>query len=233
MGIMKVIKKILLVVGIIVAVHVALNGINILQNGLGGWDGRSMTAILGVPAERGTVEDIERLSKSEVMQLFYAALVPEFASMTGQYQAKTLSVGVMAFAVNFYTNNLFGPGHWEGKAFFPSEDDTGWGYNLFAITEAGGDPAISRTRKMDTYLGKSCIDDKDSFHLDYRPYNCGFVYSMHDEIRKINDQLYLGMGYMAAGGGPINPAPFVLYGKPDQWVGPEEKGLCSWSSLIQ
>ena len=45
--------------------------------------------------------------------------------------------------------------------------------------------------------------------------------------------VFLGMGYMAAGGGSINPAPFVLYGKPDKWVGPEEKGLCSWSSLIQ
>ena len=222
---MKVIKKILLVVGIIVAINIVLNGINILQNGLGGWDGRSIEAILGVPADTATVEGIEGLSKSEVMQLFYAAPAPEFSSMKGQYRAKILSVGVMAFATDFFTHHFFGPGPWEGKAFFPFETARGWGYNLFAVTGDGEEPAISRTRKMDTCVGKSNIDDRDSFHLDYSPHNCGMVGSMHDEIRKINDQLFLGMGYMAAVGGSINPAPFVLYGKPDKWVEPEEKGF--------
>jgi len=57
----------------------------------------------------------------------------------------------------------------------------------------------------------------------YRAYNGGLVHSMHDEIRKINDTLYMGMGYMAAGGGSINPAPFILYEKPSAWVGPDKK----------
>jgi hypothetical protein len=162
------------------------------------------------------------------MQLFYAAPAPEFSSMNGQYRAKILSVGVMAFATDFFTHHFFGPGRWEGKAFFPFETARGWGYNLFAVTGDGEEPAISRTRRMDTYVGKSNIDDRDSFHLNYSPHNSGLVGSMHDEIRKINDQLFLGMGYMAAGGGSINPAPFVLYGKPDKWVEPEEKGLCTW-----
>ena len=31
-------------------------------------------------------------------------------------------------------------------------------------------------------------------------------------------------GYrVTAGGGSINPAPFVLYGKPAQWLGPDKK----------
>jgi hypothetical protein len=72
---------------------------------------------------------------------------------------------------------------------------------------------------MNTYIGASNIDRKMSFHLDYSPYNSGLVHSMHDEIRKINDNLYIGMGYMAAGGGSINPAPFVLVGPPAVWVG--------------
>jgi hypothetical protein len=227
---MKLIKKILLVGVIIIAINIVLNAINILQGGLGGWDGRPIEEILGVSAERATVASLERLSKSDVMQVFYAATAPQFAGMKGQYRAKTLSVGVMAFAVNLYTHNFFGPGHWEGKAFFPFEKDTGRGYNLFAVTGKGGKPAIARMRQVDTYVGKSNIDDRDSFHLDYSPYNEGMVNSMHDEIREINGQLYIGMGYMSAGGGSINPAPFVLYGKPDRWVGADKKGLCSWSS---
>lgn len=221
--IMKAIKRILLVIAIIVAVNLVLTGINVLQNGLGGWDGRSIEDILGVPANKATVEDIERLSKSEVMQLFYAAPAPEFASMKGEYKAKLLSIGVMAFAASFYTHNFFGPGHWEGKGFFPFEKDKAWGYNLFGVKDKNGKPAIIRTRKMNTCVAKSNIDDRDSFHLDYSPYNSGLVHSMHDEIRKINGTLYICMGYMAAGGGSINPAPFVLYGKPDPWVGLDKK----------
>ena len=220
---MRLAKKILLVMVIIVGINLVLMGINILQNGLGGWDGRSMGDILGMPAEKATLKGVEKLSKPEVMQLFYAAPAPEFVSMNGEYRAKLLTVGVMAFATKLFTHNLFGPGHWEGKAFFPFEKDKGWGYNLFALIDEGRKPLISRTRKMNTYVDKSNIDDKDSFHLDYSPYNTGMVHSMHDEIRRINATLYIGMGCMAAAGGSINPAPFVLYGKPARWLGPDKK----------
>ncbi len=63
------------------------------------------------------------------------------------------------------------------------------------------------------------IDERESFHLVYKAYNGGMVHSMHDEVRRINDRLYLCMGYMAAGGGSINPAPFYLFGTPGEWVG--------------
>jgi hypothetical protein len=46
---------------------------------------------------------------------------------------------------------------------------------------------------------------------------------MRDEIRKINDKLYIGMGAMAASGGTINPMPFILSGDQAPWVGPDEK----------
>jgi hypothetical protein len=44
---------------------------------------------------------------------------------------------------------------------------------------------------------------------------------MRDEIRQINDTLFIGAGYMGLGGGPINPAPFALIGPPKPWVGPD------------
>lgn len=172
-----------------------------------------MDEILGVSAEEATVADIERLSKSEAMQLFLAAEAPDLQAMKGEYRAKTLSVGIMAGAADFFTHHFFGPGRWQGKAFYPLDQQKGKGYNIFTN---------GRKRMMDTYIATSAFDEKDSMHLDYSPYNTGLVHSMHDEIREINDSLFLGMGHMAAGGGAINPAPFVLYGKPSACVGPDE-----------
>ena len=117
-----------------------------------------MGQILGRPASQASVTDIEQLSKSEIMQLFYAAQAPDFAHMKGEYKAKTLPVGIMAPAADFFTHHFFGPGHWEGKAFFPFEKETGWGYNLFSINNKNGMPSILRERKMDTFIGKSEIE---------------------------------------------------------------------------
>jgi len=89
------VEKFLLGIGILVIVLLVAVVINILQNGTGGWDGRSVEKILGVPPQQATVADIEKLSKSEVMQLFYAAPPPEFTSVNGEYKAKILQVGIM------------------------------------------------------------------------------------------------------------------------------------------
>lgn len=210
---MKSSKKIILVLAIFIGLNFLLISINIIQKG-GKYDGRSIEQILGKPPEIANVEDIKRLSKSEIMQLFYAASPPEFTSMNGEYKAQTLSVGIMSPVVDYFTHHFFGPGRWEGKAFFPKEKNKGWGYNMFSLKDGKNGITLVRTRKMETWITKSEIDDKDSFHLVYRAYNGGLVKSMHDEIRKINNTLYMGMGYMAAGGGSINPAPFILYGMP-------------------
>ena len=218
---MKILKSALIVIIVIILLHVLLMIINILQNGSREWDGRSMDDILGVPAEEATIKDIENLSKSDAMQLFYAAASPEFTRMNGEYKAKLICVGVLAAVNDFYAHHLMGPGHWEGKAFFPFEDKKGWGYNLFT-EEQDGESAIARTMKMDTYVGKSRFDEKESFHLVYKAYNEGRNHSMRDEIRKINDGLLIGLGCIGWNLDTLNPAPFILYGEPSKWVGPDE-----------
>lgn len=215
---MKAIKWILIVLGAVLVCNILLTGVNILQKG-GAYKGASVADILGVPVEKATAADIERLDKAAVFQLFYAAKAPAFTAMKGEYRAQTLSVGIMAAGADFFTHHFFGPGHWEGKAFFPFEKEKGWGYNLFKIAGPDGKEALARTRKMNTFVGPSLIDGKPSFHLDYSPYNGGAVHSMRDEIRVINERLYIGMGHMALGGGSINPAPFLLIGPPEKWIG--------------
>jgi len=219
---MKALKIILIVVVALVVVQLALTGINILQKG-GAYKGQSMEQILGVAPGKATINDIEKLDKTALFQLFYAAPAPEYKEVNGEYSAITLSVGVLATSADFFTHHFFGPGRWVGKAFFPFEKDKGWGYNIFSGKGKDGKEVIYRVRKMNTYIGKSLIDGKDSFHLDYSPYNSGTVHSMHDELRKINDNIFLGMGFMGLGGGSINPAPFLVIGPAVKWVGPDKQ----------
>jgi hypothetical protein len=194
--------------------------VNFVLNGFSGWSDDTMDQILNKPAEEANLDDINKLSMKEIVKLFHAAPSPEFTSIKGEYQAEVLSVGKLGFVASFYTHHLFGPGRWQGKGFLPQENSKGYGYNLFSARQS---ETPVRTRKMDTYIDKSNIDDGDSFHLDYAPHNSFLNSTMHDEIREINPTLYLGLGYMGVGGGPLNPAPFVLYGQSTEWVGLDEE----------
>ncbi len=214
-------KRVFIGIGVLVTLSVLLTAISVLQTGLGGWDGGSMDEILGVPAEKALPEDVEKLSKSDAMQLFYAADTPAFAHMKGEYKAKLVSAGILSFVSDYYAHHLMGPGHWESKAFFPFEKDKGWGYNLFTVVK-DTDSGIVRTMKMDTIVGRSRFDEKDSFHLVYKAHNKGRNHSMRDEIRKVNDSLYIGLGYVSWNLGKLNPSFFLLYGEADPWVGPDE-----------
>jgi hypothetical protein len=219
---MKALKIILVVVVALVVVQLGLTGINILQKG-GAYKGQSMEQILGVAPGKATIKDIEKLDKAAIFQLFYATPAPKFEEVKGEYSGQTIPVGVLAASADFFTHHFFGPGRWLGKAFFPFEKDKGWGYNIFSSKSKDGKEEVFRVRKMNTYIGKSPIDGKDSFHLDYSPYNSGTVHSMHDELRKINDNIFLGMGYMLLGGGSINPTPFLIIGPAAKWVGPDKQ----------
>jgi hypothetical protein len=213
---MSILAIIGIVAGALVAVQLLTTAINILQKG-GSYKGKSMDEILGVKASSATTGDVEKLSKPQLMQLYYAAPAPDFSKITGEYMAKTLPVGIQAFSADFFTHHFFGPGHWEGKAFTPADKKSGHGYNIFKKGDR-----IFRTRKMNTYIGKSNIDDRPSFHLDYSPYNKGVVHTMHDELRMVNPTLLIGMGYMGIGGGSINPAPFLVYGTAKKFLGADE-----------
>ena len=219
----SILKRIAAAVLLIAALNVIVTGINILQKGSSVRDGRTLEEILGVPPEHATPALLERLSKADLMQLFYAAEAPAVDSMSGEYRAKLISAGIMAPAVDFYTHHFFGSGRWTGKAFRPLKGNAAEGYNLFAREDAVGGIRIIRMRRMKTYLAPSPIDGRVSYHLDYRPYNGGLVHGMHDELRRINDRLYIGMGYMEIGGGPMNPAPFAVYGNLGKWKGPDRR----------
>lgn len=217
-------KNLLYVFGFLALAPLLLTIVNIAQNGSSTPDGRIPAEILGVSVAQASVNDVAQLSKADIMQLFYTLDPPTLNELNGEYNAVLLDVGVLSLASAWYTHNLFGDGHWLGKGLrSPTNPGTGrqsGGYNLFAGSDAENNPAQAATRrlrKFDTFRGSSLLDARESFHLDYHAYNGGTIQSMRDEIRRINDRLYLGMGHMALGGGAINPAPFLLLGPP---IGP-------------
>jgi len=117
---MKALKNVLIVVVVLVLVSVVVTGINIFQKG-GKYDGRSMEKILGVAPEKATIDDIKKLSKAEVFQLFYAASEPSFQELKGEYIAATIDVGIMATSAGYYTHHFFGPGRWRARSSTPSK----------------------------------------------------------------------------------------------------------------
>lgn len=197
---------------------VAIFGINIMQKG-GGYKGESVRDILGKDPEQATADDCLRLNKARFMQLFSAATCPTVDELTGEYIALNHPGGILASGVQIYTNHFFGPGTWVGKAFMPLAPGKGHGYNIFQRTGGDGKPVFTRARRINTSIGKSEYDGKNSYKLNYALHNGGLVHSMRDELRRINANLYVGLGCMASGGGAINPSLFIVQGPPKEWIG--------------
>lgn len=183
--------------------------------GKSGWGNRPADEILGKPASEARAEDLEEMSLREILLFFHALPAPGTDRLSGEYVARVLAVGLFHPLAGFITHHVFGPGRWLGKGFAPASTGESHGYNIFE----GPGGKLCRTRRMRTEVRASAFDGRPSFCLDYSPYNRFFIGTMRDEIRQVNEKLYLGFGYMLAGGGAANPAPFVLAGKARPFVG--------------
>ncbi len=160
-------------------------------------------------------------SKDDLFSLFCAASVPEEGELKGEYDAELLDTGGFSRVFKMYINKMFGPAgtDWKGKAFGGVDEGKKYGYNIFK-SEKNDD--IKRKVRFETFISKTRfgkIDNKESYHLKYETYNDGLNGGVRDEIRKINDLLYLGIGSASWGFGTANPGFFVLYGEPKKWKG--------------
>ncbi len=224
---MNILISIGIFLGLLIISFIILTGINILQAGPKTPDGRTMAEILGAAPETARYDNVEKLSRKDKMQLFYAAETPGINALNGEYEARLLSGGVLGPSSALFTHHVFPTGRvtprtrWVGKGFKPNDANSGVGYNLFSRKKPGGNAETLRIRPMRTSFSVSKVgkDGKLSFQVDYSADNAGMIHSMRDEIRQINENLFIGAGYMALGGGPMNPAPFALIGPPKPWVG--------------
>ncbi|HNQ86759.1 MAG TPA: hypothetical protein PLY14_12280 [Deltaproteobacteria bacterium] len=208
--------------------------------------GKSLQSIIPKDREAITVEDLRKLNRQQLVGIFHQLVSPEVGEMRGEYRAMLMDSGN---AVNRFLSVLFlylTWGMWMHKAFEPVSERHGHGYNtflatlprvpenvfaagaasLFGIVKAAfGSSSPQRMVRMmcnRTFIGPSRFDRRTSFHLVYSDYNSFYTSTMRDEVRKVNDTLFLGLGTLTITGGTRNIFPFVLMGPPDPWVGPDE-----------
>ncbi len=190
-------------------------------------------------------EDLMRLNRKQLMALFHELTAPSMSDMKGEYRAALLDSG---YILNLFLARLylhFTWGNWQHKAFEPLSENHGHGYNTFITTQKklyenfflqflmkivglllslfrGNNPQrMARIMLNRTSIVSSVFDGRPSFQLSYRDDNTFFTNTMTDEVRRVNDNLFLGIGRLTITLGKFNPMPFVLIGPPEPWVGPD------------
>jgi hypothetical protein len=190
-------------------------------------------------------EDLMKLNRKQIMELFSLLDAPAMSEMRGEYRAALLDSG---YIINIFLAKLylhFTWGDWQHKAFEPLGETHGHGYNTFVTTQSklyenyftavfmkmlsivrslfrlNNPQRIARIMLNKTSIVSSVFDTRPSFQLSYRDYNTFYTNTMTDEVRRVNDKLFLGIGRLTVILGKFNPMPFMLIGPPDPWVGPD------------
>jgi hypothetical protein len=168
-----------------------------------------------------TLEKLLSLSQAEQEALWRTLPAPSLEEMNGHYmglgpQADNPEVQKRYAAYMFDEKSVRGA--WLGKAFRPLSATMGEGYNRWRFP--GG--RIERNLRMATRIANSVIDGKPAYILDYPAFN---QTTLVDELRKLDDGVYLGAATTAKAGGPNANGTrsridmFVLIGPTDEWVG--------------
>lgn len=190
-------------------------------------------------------EDLMKLNRKQIMELFSLLDAPAMSEMRGEYRAVLLDSG---YIINIFLAKLylhFTWGDWQHKAFEPLGETYGHGYNTFITTQSKlyenyfvavfvkimsivrsffrlhNPQRLARIMLNKTSIVSSVFDSRPSFQLSYRDYNTFFTNTMTDEVRRVNDKLFLGIGRLTITFGKFNPMPFVMIGLPDPWIGPD------------
>jgi hypothetical protein len=177
--------------------------------------------------EDWTEEKVMALTREEVLEMWGNAPAVEMAELCGEYNGLIPNAGdperQKSTAAVMY--NLDGPqGYWLGKAFSPLSHTKGDGYNRYRRP----DGTIHRFMRFATEMGTSLIDGKPALMMYYGAYQLkmlpdGMENTLIDEIRKLADGVYLGVGTAGLPDGKRSePGHFVLMGPVGQWVGVDD-----------
>lgn len=155
-----------------------------------------------------TCIDVQKLSTNQLVALFSTLQAPTIEEMHGEYAASMLrQPNPLASLAGYGLSNPLLP--WQSKAFRPVDQHTGRGYNTFLL---GG--KIIQLYPMYTLIAPSRFDGQPAYQLVYRYFHslCGAI-NMVDEIRKLDDGRYLGIGTWGFSKKQCQiPYPFLLQG---------------------
>ncbi len=181
--------------------------------------------------DKWTEEKIMALTREEVLELWGACPAAEMAELCGEYKGLIPNAGdearQKATAKIMYEGPL---GYWLGKAFSPLSHSKGDGYNRYRRP----DGTIHRYMRFGTEMGTSLIDGKPALMMYYGAYLPTFAYrigymskgqenTLVDEIRRLADGVYLGVGTSEMPDGTRSePGHFAMIGPVGQWVGVDD-----------
>jgi len=137
-----------------------------------------------------TAEAVKKLSVEELLSLFETLEAPSIAEMNGEYAASLLRQPSVLAAVSGWASVVNPLMPWLCKSFRPVDAETGRGHNTFKRLGR-----VIQLFPMQTVIAPSRYDGKPAYTLVYRAYHslCGDI-NMVDEVRRLGDGLYLGIG---------------------------------------
>lgn len=152
-----------------------------------------MQAVESAVTGEWTVERLHSLPIPQLEQLYRTLPAPSLEEMHGEYQGGYIGCEqhISDWLWKLVAWNPVIGGVWQGKSFEPLSEREGRGFNSLKLYGR-----TVRKWPMRTTVGSSFIDGGEVFLLDYPFYRSGAaVVKMTDEVRKVNDHLYLGIGH--------------------------------------
>ena len=206
-----------------IATTVVLVGVSLLIGGIAAADTDAAERSFPL-TEKWSIEKLLSLSKEQVIAIWKTLDPPQFSELDGHYMGVIPNAGDPATQeatgdVMYNENSRIG--FWLGKAYKPTSATKGEGYNRWRLPN----DTIIINQRFGTELGKSLIDGRPSFMMYYGHFRHelipkGTENTLTDEIRKLDDNIYIGMGTVKLeDGSRSNPGHFVLVGPTDSWVG--------------
>jgi len=173
--------------------------------------------MVATATKKWTRENIMELNYQQVFDLWKKCPAVEMTELVGEFDGLIPNAGDPerqkgANALMYDENSR--TGYWLGKAFWPISKTKGDGYNRYH--RPGG--KIENYMRFGTEMGKSLIDGKPSLIMHYGDYRLRWIpmgeeNTLTDEIRKLADGIYLGMGTRRMPDGSRSaPGHFVLVG---------------------
>ena len=163
-----------------------------------------------------SVDAIKQLSVEELLELFKTLEAPSIDEMNGEYAASLLRQPSVLAAISGWATVVNPLMPWLCKSFRPVDADTGRGYNTFKRLGR-----VVQMFPMQTLIAPSRYDGRSAYTLVYRAYHslCGDI-NMVDEVRRLGEGLYLGMGTWGFSEGQRRVAlPFLLQQTEDTYRG--------------
>ena len=173
--------------------------------------------VISTKEKKWTRENIMELNREQIFELWKQCPAAEMTELVGEFDGLIPNAGdeerQRRTAEIMYNENS-PQGYWLGKAYWPLSKTKGDGYNRYR--RPGG--RIECYMRFATEMGMSLIDGKPSLMMYYGAYHLRLLpedmeNTLTDEIRKLADGIYLGMGTVRMpDGSRSEPGHFVLVG---------------------